>query len=341
MARQDWVKLSDEDLLKTRIRDLELKIDGTAIEPLIQEVLGELKAKNLPIQPKVYLGDEWFSPEGAVSISVPFYLAHPRLIELEKKMVLDAEGSQPEYFKKLFRHECGHCFDHAYGFSKRARWKTLFGPPDLEYHPENYRPRPYSRSFVKHLDNWYAQAHPDEDFAETFAIWLTPGIEWQSLYSDWPIVLDKLHYIDSLGKEASKKAPKNKSVDFSYAASKSKMTLETYYHRKHQERAEDYPDFFDGDLKRFFVALDSRPPRESSAANYLKKNRKLFIESAAHWTGERKYTLTTLLGKLVARCESLNLAVKTPDDRLAIDVATYLATLVNHHLFTGKFKRTV
>lgn len=341
MARLDWVNLSDEDLLKIRICDLSLKIEGTSIEPLIEEVLNELKDQGLPIQPKIYLGDEWFSPEGAVSVSVPFYLAHSRLIELEKKMILDAEGANPGDFKKLLRHECGHCFDHAYGFSKRAKWKALFGSPDLEYHPENYRPRPYSRSFVKHLDNWYAQAHPDEDFAETFAVWMTPGTDWKTVYSDWPVVLDKLWYIEALVKEARTKPPRNKSVDFSYAASKSKMTLETYYHRKRQERAEDYPDVFDGDLKSLFTPLDSRPSRELSAAAYLKKNRKSLIDCAARWTGERKYTLTTLFGKLVARCESLNLAVKNADDRLAIDVATYLSTLVNHHLFTGKFKRTV
>ena len=28
-----------------------------------------------------------------------------------------------------------------------------------------------------HLDPWYAQSHPDEDFAETFAVWLTPEVQ--------------------------------------------------------------------------------------------------------------------------------------------------------------------
>ena len=77
-------------------------------------------------------------------------------------------------------------------------WVEVFGNRDVEYQPETYRPRPYSKSFVRHLPNWYAQAHPDEDFAETFAVWLAlPVEEWRSQYRGWK-ALKKLEYVDAM-----------------------------------------------------------------------------------------------------------------------------------------------
>ena len=132
----------------------------------------ELEARGLPVRPDCYLGDEWFSPEGSPVIAIPFYLAHPRLKQLELHQMLEVEGGTYEWCMQILRHECGHAYDHAYQFSSTDAWVEVFGDRDVEYQPETYRPRPYSKSFVRHLPNWYAQAHPDEDFAETFAVWL-------------------------------------------------------------------------------------------------------------------------------------------------------------------------
>ena len=120
-----------------------------------------------------YLGDEWFSPAGSPAIAIPFYLAHPRLKTLEMHQMLQVEGGTPEWCQQLLRHESGHAIDHAYRFSSRDDWHAVFGSPETEYSPETYQPRPYSKGFVRNLPNWYAQAHPDEDFAETFAVWLS------------------------------------------------------------------------------------------------------------------------------------------------------------------------
>ncbi len=336
-----WTELKDEELLKLRICDLQLSVEGSWLEGCVQKLQEELQSRAPGLKPLVYLGDEWFSPEGMVAIAIPFYLAHPRLMALEKKMMLEVEGGTEEWCLKLLRHEAGHCFDHAYGFSKTRRWSRLFGSPDEDYAPENYRPKPYSRSFVRHLENWYAQAHPDEDFAETFAVWLSPQRDWRSEYSRWPIALEKLQYIDEQAREVGEKEHSKAKGRLPYCASHLKSTLEKYYARRRREHAEEYPDFYDHDLRHLFNGAADLPKREYSAATFMRRNQKMIVESVSHWTGERKFPIQTLVRKLQERCETLDLRLGGDAARTGLDVAAYLATLVTHYLFTGKFKRTV
>jgi len=155
-ARVDpsWASLKDEELLHKRICDLGLIIEGSELEPRIASLYAELDARGLTLKPACYLGDEWFSPVPTPAIAIPFYLAHPRLKALELREMLEVEGGTPEWCAKLLRHECGHAFDHAYRFSARRKWRHIFGSPGADYAPEHYRPRPYSKSFVRHLPNW-------------------------------------------------------------------------------------------------------------------------------------------------------------------------------------------
>src|SRR5262245_5591908 len=189
-----WSALPDEELLKLRISDLGVRIEGSDLEPSIAQLYEELESRGLPLKPACYLSDEWYSPEGSPMIAIPFYLAHPRLKALELHQMLEVEGGTPEWCQQLLRHECGHAYDHAYHFSEREQWVEVFGNPEAEYLPETYRPRPYSKSFVQNLPNWYAQSHPDEDFAETFAVWLTlPKEKWRAEYRGWKALV-KLEY---------------------------------------------------------------------------------------------------------------------------------------------------
>jgi Putative zinc-binding metallo-peptidase len=169
----DWTTLSDEKLLEVRMSDLGLTIAGTELEPRIAQINAELDARGLTFHPFYYLSDEWFTPDGVPAIAIPFYLAHPRLAKLELREMLEVEGGDPESCMKILRHEVGHAIDNAYALRRRPTRRKLFGDPSTEY-PAYYTPKPYSKSFVQHLDHWYAQSHPDEDFAETFAVWLDP-----------------------------------------------------------------------------------------------------------------------------------------------------------------------
>ena len=117
--------------------------------------------------------------------------------------MLEVEGGTPSWCMKILRHEAGHAIDNAYKLRQRLRRQQIFGPSYMQY-PAHYQPKPYSKSFVLHLDSWYAQSHPDEDFAETFATWLKPDSDWRTRYADWPAI-KKLEYMDSLMQEIAGK----------------------------------------------------------------------------------------------------------------------------------------
>ena len=174
----EWAGWPDEKLLDLRISQLGVTIEGSALEPRIAELQAELDARGLAFQPHFWLSAEWFSPDGVPGVAIPFYLAHPRLAKLERAQMLEVEGGTPEWCMKILRHEAGHAIDNAYKLRQRRRRQQIFGPSYMQY-PDYYTPKPYSKSFVLHLDSWYAQSHPDEDFAETFAVWLNPQSDWR------------------------------------------------------------------------------------------------------------------------------------------------------------------
>lgn len=347
-----WVGLAEAELLDQRICDLGLRIAGSELEDRIAQLGQELEAKGLSFRPTCYLGDEWFSPEDVPAISIPFYLAHPRLMALEKKMMLEVEGGDAVSFQRLLRHECGHAIEHAYGLHRRKKRQEIFGPRTADYDPDTYRPHPYSRSFVRNLPNWYAQAHPDEDFAETFAVWLDPTVDWRKQYSGWKAQA-KLEYVEALMKTLSRATPKVTGGKQPFSATRLRTKLETFYKRRRKQYASDAPDFYDRDLLRIFVA--KVPPSEGGsshshahgdeapvgAAQFLRRQRKELIDSVSRWTGERKVAIEMLVKRLTERTGQLDLVLGRDERRTGIEVTAYLATLVTNYRFTGKFKRSV
>ena len=193
-----------QEILGKPIRDLGLKLEGSPLERFVHQLYRELDRKGLKkFRPACYLTDEWGCPSGEPIIGIPFYLADPNLARLEKEMN-DLEDSRQ--IMMYLRHEAGHAINYAYALHKTPEWKQMFGPYRKPYR-DAYRPIPFSRSFVRHMEGWYAQKHPDEDFAETFAVWLTPGSRWRQKYKGWP-ALEKLRYVDrtfrKLGKTRSR-----------------------------------------------------------------------------------------------------------------------------------------
>jgi hypothetical protein len=335
-----WVALKDDELLQKRICDLGVRIPGSELEGRVAQLYEELDAHGLSFRPACYLGDEWFSPAGSPTIAIPFYLAHPRLKTLEMHRMLQVEGGTPEWCQQLLRHESGHAIDHAYSFSSREDWRAVFGSPEAEYSPETYQPRPYSRGFVRHLPNWYAQAHPDEDFAETFAVWLslTPQ-QWREQYRGWKAV-DKLEFVQCLMEQARDTPPKVKRGRRIYEASRLQKTLARYYTERRKLYAEDFPDFYDADLR---VIFGNGEPNGESAAKVMRSSRSILVGSIVRWTGQHKYTVDMLVRKLIERCQALKLTIPPPLDRarVSFELAAYLAAMVTNHLHTGRFKRSV
>jgi Putative zinc-binding metallo-peptidase len=177
-AVRAWTRLSDEELLKMRFCDLKLSIERSPLKHHVRRLYADLARRGIALRPHVWLSQEWFSPDGVPGIAVPFYLAHPRLERLERHIMREAEGGKSRLLMRILRHEAGHALDNAYRLRRRRRWREVFGPASQPY-PARYRARAGSRRYVHHLGEWYAQAHPTEDFAETFAVWLTPTSGWR------------------------------------------------------------------------------------------------------------------------------------------------------------------
>ena len=317
-----------------RICDLKLQIPGTELESRVEAFFRELDEKGISLKPLCYLGDEWFCPEGAATVAIPFYLAHPRLKRLEEKMMMEVEGGTEAWCMRLLRHEMGHVLNHAYLPARDREWQEVFGPPSQKY-SESFRARPYSKRFVRHLDGWYAQSHPEEDFAETVAVWLTPGLDWREQYRGWK-ALGKLEYVDRLMGRLAGQAPLVLSRTRMSEASRLRSRLEAYYRKRRRLYAQDFPDFFDADLRKLF-AEPAATPNGDRAAAFLRRNGKPMLGAVAAWTGAPKYTVNRLLRALTERCAELDLRLRS--DSAGLEIAVYLATLASHYRLTGKFKR--
>jgi hypothetical protein len=327
--------MSDDELLRMRICDLKLKIAGSELESRIEKFYAELAAKGIGLKPLCYLGDEWFCPDGCATIAIPFYLAHPRLKKLEDKMMMEVEGGTESWCMSLLRHEMGHVLNHAYLLEKDKRWQKMFGPPSLEY-SESFRARPYSRRFVRHLDGYYAQSHPEEDFAETVAIWLTPELDWKQQYKGWT-ALKKLEFVEELMSKLAGQPPLVLSKTKMSEAARLRSRLEAYYKRRRRLYAQEFPDFFDTDLQKLFVPAAVAPDNERAAV-FLRRSGKLILNAVSAWTGEPKFTLNRLLRALIERCAELDLRLRAQS--AGVEIAAYLATLASHYRSTGKFKRS-
>src|SRR5262249_43411084 len=151
----------------------------------------------------------------------------------------------------------------------RKKWQQTFGLASTEQ-TEFYRPRPYSRSFVVHLADWYAQSHPDEDFAETFAVWLSPGLDWRQRYQGWK-ALHKLDYVAELRRSVAGKPPLYLPPYQVAEYDCLNLKLKTYYARKRKLYEDSYPDFYDKDLRRLFDAAGI--PGGLKASAYLRQHR--------------------------------------------------------------------
>jgi hypothetical protein len=344
MKNVDLAKLSEEELLKLRIRDLPLSIKGGWLQHRINQLYLELEEKGIKFKPVFYLADEWLVPDNEPVIGIPFFLAHPALIKLERKNMFDAEGSNRSWCMQLLRHETGHALNYAYKLHKRKKWQKTFGPFSKEY-SETYRFRPYSKSFVRHLEDYYAQYHPDEDFSETFAVWLTPGLDWRTQYKGWKAIL-KLNYLESLINEIKDKEPLVKKGKRYWEASRMSTTLNNFYKKKRRFYAEDFPDFHDSNLKKIFISFkkeeEPRPKRRRNlplASEIVKKYKKDILNDVAKWTGEKKHIIGNLLDVIIARCRNLKLRVRDDEYLAILGISTYITVLVMNYSYTGGFRK--
>lgn len=304
-----WENLSDEELLDWRLCDLGLRLAGTVIEERISKLYDELIQRGIHFRPHCWLAEEWFSPDGVPGIAIPFYLVHPRLARLEYRQVYEVEGGTRDWCMKILRHEAGHAIDTAYRLSRRRSWRSIFGNASLPY-PDEYRPKPHSRDFVHHLGQWYAQSHPTEDFAETFAVWLKPRSRWRHDYAEWP-ALSKLEYVHRLMGELAGRRPDVTSRAHVDPLRTERKTLREHYAAKRERYGIGYASRLDRELFRLF-----EPNRGNGhlalAATFLRNHRRGLRNDVAHATGQNLYTVDQVIQEMIDRCRELRLRAGRP-----------------------------
>ena len=303
-----WTRLSDEELLQKRFCDLRLTLRHSVIDNHIHAIRRDLQRRGIRFKPHVWLSEEWFSPDGVPGIAIAFYMAHPRLMRLERRMMDEVEGGNANWLTRIMRHEFAHALDNAYRLRRRKEWRETFGNPSQPY-PEVYSPRPASRDFVLHLGHWYAQSHPTEDWAETFAVWMQPKARWRRDYQSWPVALSKLEYVDRLMGELAGQPPPVMNRELIEPIGENETTLGEHYRRKRARYDFDTPDAYDLRLKRVFGK--HRQGRRMRASTFVRQSR----PELERWLLRRSrlypYLVHHVLRAVIQRCRELDLVLDT------------------------------
>lgn len=326
-----------QEILDKPICALGLKLEGSPLERLVHRLYRELDRKGLKkFRPLCYLTDEWGCPSGEPVIGVPFYLADPRLSRLEKE-INDLEDARQ--IMMYLRHEAGHAINYAYGLYKTPEWKHLFGPYRRRYR-DDYRPVAFSRSYVRHMEGWYAQKHPDEDFAETFAVWLTPGSGWRRRYKGWPAI-EKLRYVDRMAKQFANAAPVRPHGRKDLTVDDMETTVGDFYQAilNDQPSPGDLP--LDSDLHDIFKVGPRRKQGVRPAAGLLHDNHKALVDKLAYWTGVQRPLAKKLVEAIETRVDQLGLRADVKREREYLtEITVYSTALAMNYITRGKFVQT-
>jgi hypothetical protein len=332
-SQLDWVRLPNEQLLDLRICDLNLSLEGTVVESCLQQLHREMKARGLRLKPHCWLSDDWFSPDGIPGIAVPFYMAHPRLKRLERNQMLEVEGGTRTWCMRILRHEAGHAVDTAFRLHRRKKYREWFGKSSMPY-PETYKPKPQSKSFVIHLEPWYAQSHPSEDIAETFAVWLKPRSNWRRDYAGWK-ALRKIDYVDQLMTDLKAQPPKIKSRAKVDPVNRMRQTLREHYAGRLACYDVNWFESLDRDLTKLFPEI-AKSGRNKPAADFLRKNRMELSQLVAHWTGEYHYNVDQVLREMISRCSELKLCANGSQARVLQNTVAMLTVHAMQNLNGGQ-----
>lgn len=323
------------ELLGLRISELKLRLRGSRLERLVDRLYDEISVRGLVFKPPVYLSDEWGCPDGTPLIGVPFYLADERLMRIEAERAASVESDDESM--RYLRHEAGHAFNYAYRLYDRPEWRRIFGPYSRPY-LDRYHADPFSRNHVRHILAWYAQKHPDEDFAETFAVWLTPDLDWRSEYAGWP-ALQKLEYIERVMKEVGGEPP---AIQIDVAEEHLPVeamhyTVEEHYKELEQHLPIEDERFFDGDLRTIFVV--GVPGEQESAARFMRDHRNELVSRIGYWSGEGATIVGSFIDFLIRRADELELVVHDRVASTLIELTAFGTAVMMNYRYTDTMGR--
>ena len=322
-----------QEMLSKPIRDLGLKLEGSPLERFVVQLYKELDRKGIgKFHPRCYLSDEWGCPSGEPVIGIPFYLANPKLQQLESEMN-DLEDARE--IMMYLRHEAGHAYNYAYELYKTPEWREMFGPFRRPYR-DKYKPVPFSRKFVRHMAGWYAQKHPDEDFAETFAVWLTPRSNWREKYKHWG-ALAKLKYMERTAKRFRNTDPVRAGVT-DITVEEMETTVHDFYEQMANQEPVPEKLALDTDLIDIFLVSKRRRTGVRPATDLIKENRKPLIDKVAYWTGVQRPLIKNLVESILSRVRELDLRADVKLERQYLtEISAYATVMAMNYLTRGKF----
>ncbi|MBN2399349.1 MAG: hypothetical protein JXI33_03310 [Candidatus Aminicenantes bacterium] len=332
---QSWETVRFE-LLNSRISDLNLKIFGSPVEPLVRRLHREMEIKGFRYKPNVYLTDSWGCPDRSPIIGIPFYLADERLARIEAEQTGEIEDSKR--IMALLRHEAGHAVNYAYRLWRRPSWEKMFGRFMRPYR-DVFRPDLLSREYVKHLSSYpygrtYAQKHPDEDFAETFAVWLTPRSGWRYRYRNWP-VMKKLQYVGGLMKEIRHLPPENSRERLLHPVDALTILLAVHYGKKAGRFRRAARGYVDDRLREVFPPVRGMLLRPASVL--LRKLHSQLLGRVILWSKLSEREAAAILRKLETRADALKLSYRLGQEGERImDVVSLAVALALDYAYTGR-----
>jgi hypothetical protein len=333
-----WEKSKDDELLELRLCDLGARIEGTILEERVGRLHSELRERGFKFRPHVWLSDDWFTPDGVPGFAVPFYMTHPRLMELERSQMLEVEGGTTEWCMRILRHEAGHAVDNAYRLRRKKRRHRIFGRSSEPY-PERYSPKPYSKNYVVHLESGYAQSHPDEDFAETFAVWLDPESRWRSKYTAWP-ALKKLEYVDELMSEILPERPRVTNRQTLASLDDLDKTLREHYRARTELHQVNFSETYDQDLLKLF-SISGKPGTCPSAASFLSRTKRKTRRRVAEKTGIYQYTIDRIIEEMIERCRKLDLRLAKSTEQAELDFVVLLTVRAVEHIRNHRYRLAI
>jgi hypothetical protein len=323
-------------LLGRKISELGLSMRGTRVEMLVTQLYAELEARGVAFHPPVYLSDQWGCPDGIPLIGVPFYLVDAKLERIEAEMSAGIESDAEAM--RYMRHEAGHAINYAFRLYDRPEWRSTFGSFSKPYR-ERYRADPFSREYVRHILGWYAQKHPDEDFAETFAVWLTPGFDWRREYAGWP-ALAKIEYVDRVMREVGRDAPQVPApTDDDLPVEAMHYTVADHYAEGDERVPIEDERQFDADLRGIFVTEPDAPKGEA-AQWFVHRHYREIVSRISYWTSEPPSVVRSFIDHVARRVAVLELRVGGLEASTLIELTAFGTAVVMNHRYTHALGRT-
>ncbi|HOK39797.1 MAG TPA: putative zinc-binding metallopeptidase [bacterium] len=332
------------ELLNTPINKLGLKIEGSILEQAIDEVYKEIEENEIILRPNFYLSDSYGCCEGTANIGLAFWDAN----EILREIVYEVKKKKRSYDQllNLIRHEFGHAFCYSYKLYRENDFRELFEVEGnfFRTYPDhnNYKPNPWSRNYVNPDGDYYAQKHPDDDFAETFAVYLNKNEDWRSIYKNRKGALRKIFFVKSVIRKYGKLEPfvLNNPHELHIPISELDMTVADFLKCSKRKYLKNASGFVDFDLKKIFKKNHKKyKSKYKFAVELIKENKQALIKKfIGLYNLKSKYIISDLIEKIENRLNILELVFKKVDeDNKLLDLTMYISKLVNNYLLTESY----